>query len=49
MEFFISKKIIQTLESNSIYANIFFTGSIFEKTLIRNNYLDSKRNLSNYI
>ena len=47
--FLFQKKILQTLELNNIKANVFFTGSIFEKTLIKNNYLDSKRNLSNYI
>ena len=47
--FLFQKNIIQTLESNCIKANVFFTGSIFEKTLVKNNYLDSKRNLSNYI
>ena len=47
--FLFQKKIIQILERNSIKANVFLTGSIFEKTLVRNNYLDSKRNLSNYI
>lgn len=47
--FLFQKKIIKTLELHSIKANVFFTGSIFEKTLVRNNYLDSKRNLTNYI
>ena len=47
--FLFQKNIIQILELHSIKANVFFTGSIFEKTLVKNNYLDSKRNLSNYI
>ena len=47
--FLFQKKIIQTLERYSIKTNVFLTGSIFEKTLVRNNYLDSKRNLTNYI
>lgn len=47
--FLFQKKIIEILEHNGIIANVFLTGSIFEKTLVRNNYLDSKRNLSNYI
>jgi hypothetical protein len=47
--FLFQKKIIQILEHHSIKANIFLTGSIFEKTLVRNNYLDSKRKISNYI
>lgn len=47
--FLFQKKIIQVLELHNIKAYVFFTGSIFEKTLVRNNYLDSKRNLSNYI
>ena len=47
--FLFQKKIIQILERHTIKANVFLIGSIFEKTLVRNNYLDSKRNLSNYI
>ena len=47
--FLFQKKIIQILEHNNIRANVFLTGSIFEKTLLRDNYLNSKRNLSNYI
>ena len=43
------KQIIEILERYFFKVNIYFTGSIFENTLIRNNYLDSKRNLSNYI
>ena len=47
--FLFQKNIIEILELHSIKANVFFTGSIFEKSLVKNNYLDSKRNLSNYI
>lgn len=47
--FLFQKKIIQILELNQLKANVFLIGSIFEKSLVRNNYLDSKRNLSNYI
>ncbi len=47
--FLFQKKIIEILELNKIKTNIFLIGSIFEKSLIINNYLDSKRNLSNYI
>ena len=47
--FLFQKNIIEILERYYYKTNIYFTGSIFENTLIRNNYLDSKRNLSNYI
>jgi hypothetical protein len=43
------KKIIDTIECNKIKIDIYFTGSVFEKTDIQNKYLDSKRKLSSYI
>ena len=47
--FHFQKNIIKALERKKIKNRVYTTGSIFEKTNIENKYLNSKRNLSNYI